>query len=994
MMSLNFPNMRNVAVGTTLIAALCGVMTSCTDDYELDEKGVSPGYISIYDLLKKPERSSNQLHPLSGSFTYYLRLAEELGYAETLKRTGSKTVFPANDEAFEAFFNDTTKSWKNVRAYEDLSETQKKLLLYGSMIDNAMLTEMLSNVQNGDNLQRGQAMKHATATSVTDSITHFQYAWELPKNNPYWLKFTPEGKGIHLVTDANRPMMVHFTREHMLLNGITITGKNSDFEVITGEPYDEERGGNYIFRNPVISPDVRALNGYVHQVRDVLFTESNVAEVIRTNGESNYFSRMLERFSVPIYNGAVTANYNSYALTNGLPTIDSIYAKRYFNPTLQIDDANNTNTPFLYPLEFDPGNNNYAPANKNALSDMCAIFVPTDKAMEEYFLPGGGGAFILEQYGKKENTVENLMENIDSIPLNLVADLVKNLMKPSFVESVPSKFGTVLNDATEPMGLSLDILEREEDGTYDIKIANNGVAYMLNTVIAPDVYQCVYAPATILGDMLIMRKAIEDGSTGNNQLGLDLNFYAYLKAMRANYALFLPTDEAFASGTYYIDPTFLKNRQPRALKFYIQNDRVFCSRWAYNPVTGEVMDSLGVLASNMFKSQLVDILNYHTVVLPAGMTLESSGNRFFKTKHGGVIEFARDENGTVVKSGAQISNFPVLESTMDPSYVVQEYIEKEGRFAERIYPEKNGTAYVINRIIQAPFTSVYSVLGDSVNNSHLSKFFDLCTDARMDRLMIWAAPEIFDGVNPITKKNNTDAYYPFIDKNGLTPNVNYFSSYNYTVYAPNNEAMDKAFNELGLPTWDDVYALYEKWEINRTPEEIEMDETNPDKQKDKDIALAMIEAINGFIRYHIQNTSIYADNTVMVDNQTPLTTVDFATAYADLLGVRLRLTLSSNESNKFTVKDAAGNVITIDANSGKLVNKMTRDYIFNNVATTANSISTSSFAVVHEISSPLVFESTNRFDGAWTDKNATQVLQRQRTLIKQNFYKRNTETIQ
>ena len=972
MMKNLFPNMLRAAGNTLLLAAVCGGLASCTDDYELDDDGVSPGYTSIYALLQNPDQLSGQEHHLTGTFRTYLRLADDLGYADVFNRTGSKTVFPANDEAFERFFR--LNDW-GVSCYEDLTDTQKKQLLYGSMIDNALLTNMLSNIQSGGTVSRGQALRHNTAINIIDTITYFTRDDQMPQNNPYWMKFRTDSfgqtKGIHMVMDATRPSMIHFTREHMLQNAITVTGENSDFEVITGAPYDEQTS-TYIFRNPIINRDVRALNGYVHQVRDVLQPQPNIAEMLRNSGESRYFSRMLDRFSVPLYVGTVTRNYNDYAQVNGLPTIDSIYQKRYFNEAgrLYIDDENNTNTRMTAVLEFDPGNNTYTPANKNEQADLCAMFVPTDEAMEKYFLPGGGGAFLLQQYGKKENTRENLMENIDSIPLNLVRSLVTNLMKPSFVETVPSKFGTVLNDATEPMGLTLDLINRNEDGTFDVKIANNGVAYMMNTVIAPDDYQCVYAPATILQDMLIMRKAIEDGSAGNTQLNLDLNFYAYLKAMRANYALFIPKDAAFSSGQYYVDPTYINNaRQPRVLRFYInENNNVSCSSWRLNPLTMEIGDSIEELSAERFKTQLTDILNYSTVVLPTGTDLSTSGNRYYKTKHGGEIRF----DGTAALTGAQIDN------GLDASGIIE------------TFPEKNGTAYIVDRVFQAPQQSVYSVLTDSVNYPQFSDFMELCTDSRIDDLLEWADPEAFVGKTE-TGKYKTDPYHPFIDKNGLTPNVNYFSSYNYTFYMPDNTAMARA-RTLGLPTWDDIYDLYHKWD---GLSEYELDNimgADSLMQVDKDKALAMALQINAFVRYHIQNSSIYADRTVMSDNLTPVSTTigdEFATAYANGLGIRMKLNLRGGQ-NQFTVTDAAGNQVIVSEQSGLLVNKMTRDYVFDAVATQASSISTSSFAVVHEIDRPLVFESSGRFDEAWTKGDTARQLASVRKLFRENLLKMQT----
>ena len=128
--------------------ALCGV-TACTDDYHLDDEDNYPAWLggSIYEALSTPEGlNSDAGEVLEGTFKNYVRLIDDLNYAETLGKTGSKTVFPANDEAFERFFQNN--SW-GVTKYEDLTPAMKRQLLYGSMLDNALLVEMLSNISNG-----------------------------------------------------------------------------------------------------------------------------------------------------------------------------------------------------------------------------------------------------------------------------------------------------------------------------------------------------------------------------------------------------------------------------------------------------------------------------------------------------------------------------------------------------------------------------------------------------------------------------------------------------------------------------------------------------------------------------------------------------------------------------------------------------------------------------------------------------------------------------
>ena len=450
-MNYRFIDLLKLSLSGLCLAVVCGAFSSCKDRYDLDDEGNYPSWLgnSIYDELKNPNPEV-----LTGTFNNYVRLIDDLGYAEVLGKTGSKTVFPANDEAFARFF--AKNSW-GVSKYEDLTIAMKKQLLYSSMLDNAILVEMLSNVRyDNTSVTPGVALKHVTTVDVTDSVTHVYGPAGLPQNNNYWTEFYD--KGIDMVMDGTRQMMVHFTAEQMTGNGISTRGADSDFEIITGAPYDENENSAYIFRNKIINADVTCKNGYLHQLQDVLVPPGNLAEVIRTSGESNYFSRMLDRFSAPFKNMTITNNYNSYAKDNNLPLINTIYEKRYFSNRSQGAilniDPNDANVQFL--LNYDPGWNEYTNglSGSNSLSDLAAIFVPTDEAMKKYFLPGGSGSFLIDQFGIMPNEEQYLNQNIDSIPLNIVQAFLNNLMKNSFIGTVPSKFGDVMDDASDPMGLS------------------------------------------------------------------------------------------------------------------------------------------------------------------------------------------------------------------------------------------------------------------------------------------------------------------------------------------------------------------------------------------------------------------------------------------------------------------------------------------------------------------------------------------------------------
>ena len=879
-----------------------------------DHKPASLGG-SIYEELKNP----NPDH-LTGTFKTYLRLVDDLNYSSTLSRTGSKTVFPANDEAFERFFQ--SNKW-GVTSYEELSNSQKKLLLYSSMIDNALLVGMLSNVSGGtDGITAGLGLKHPTSVSVIERLEHYYDAAQMPANNSWWKKYYQTG--IDVVSDNTRPMMVHFTREQMVNNNITTVGENSDFSILTGETYDEASKPAYIFNDRIINRDITCMNGYIQQLQDVLLPPGNMAQVLRDENETSIFSRMVDYFAAPYYDAATTNQYNDWAVANNVPTIDSIYQVRYLssrsqNASLVVDPSGNTMGQGRY-LSYDPGWNQYYPAHANtssidySITDMGAMFVPCDAAIKKYFLPGGSGAFLIDIYGTKDNTEANLLENLDSMYVKnpqVISAFIKNLQKNSFVETVPSKFESIINDASENMGMNLSYLKQNSDGKYDIKIANNGVIYILKDMIAPDEYQAVLAPASSYPDMRIMNWAIQD----RKYLGVDFKFY--LLAMSANYAFFIPEDEAF--NAYYIDPASLGHQKPEVLHFYYnekKNPVVRCDRYYYDVATGTLGDRIGEVADiSQRSSQLVDILNYHTVLMESGETF--GHNKYYKTKHGGEICLqGNGEAGSSIVSGAQIDNGAA------PSVI------------KAVYNEKNGTAFRVSNIIQAPQNSVAKTLK---NNDQFSEFYEACAGFSATDILKWAG--ISDDTNSFGTTEQ-DQYIIFtstygtgknaIKKACLDENVKMFNTYNYTLYAPDNAAMEEAYAN-GLPRWSNIQALFEEYG-DEAPDNVRAE------------VLEQIKAIREFVRYHFQSISLYADKTVEGGTYQTLATNE--------LGLAREIKVSGG-NDKIVVTDGAGIQHIVDANAaGKVANAMARDYWFNSSALSATAITTSSFCAVHEISKP------------------------------------------
>lgn len=932
-----------------------GFMSSCVDKNELVDEESKPEWLggSIYDELKNPSAGGG----LDGTFTTYLRLVDDLGYAETLSRTGSKTVFPANDDAFARFFE--SNSW-GVTSYEQLSESQKKMLLYYSMLDNALLVDMLSNTSSTDGVTAGNAIKHTTTLSVIDTLTAYPFlsAQAAYPNNDNFKRFN---KGLYVVSDATKPMLLHFTRDYMLNNNITTTGSGSDFSVIMGQDYNN--GDAYILKNRITHQNVTCINGYVHQVENVVVPPGNMAQLIKGSSDLSIFSHLLDRFAVPMYNASVTNSYHDWWREqsqikdmSSVANPDSIYEIRYLSDLSQggIGFSYNNNDASL---KFDPAWNEYYVAGgasaslgiSTSLNDVAAMFVPTDDALAEYFINADGKS-ILDRYAPdalKPVTRENLKEATDGIPLTVVAKLLSNMMQKEFTLTVPSKFSSIADDAADLMGVTVNDLNTTKDGAYDVRMANNGIIYVTNNVLSPKSYVAVSAPAMFADNMNVMNWMIQNrtyNSTGakNNQ-SLDVDYYAYLLAMQSNFALFLPTDDAFAQ--YYVDPASLGHSIPQAVRYRYDSQKAmpYGAIHAYDPETGVVGDSIGRLDftssidMNIAKKQLVDILNYHTVVLGKGETIGS--NKYYKTKHGGEIMLegqsaSTDAEGWKVASGQQI------DGGLAPATITTQYLQENGR------------SYAVDRLIQGPTQSIYKVLS---SNSQFSKFVELCegfNEAISGGMFAWLG--ISDEKTTEQPLVPADAYKVFYEPGEhetsasgqhrcLDFNVKFLSNYNYTVYAPNNDAMAIAYQH-GLPDWDDVNAIYEEHEA--------AGETTADDATKKEV-LGMINAMLAFVQYHFQNTSIYADQSV--------SSRDYTTALVTSSNISKTLNVSGGNGH-ITVTDASGASQTISANSGLLVNKMTRDFEFDSNRESASYVTSSAFAVVHELKQPLFYNRAQEYN--------------------------------
>lgn len=660
-MKFTAKNLKRLVRMASLAVVAAGWLSACEDGYDLADK--QPDWLgsSIYDYLET-----------EGNYTNVVQLINDLGYKEVLSRTGSKTLFVADDDAFARFYQ--KNSW-GVKSYQQLSLAQKKNLLYGAMINNACQVAYLSSSEGPI---EGDCMRRQTSQSLYDSVPVLKP--EQMPNSPYWQYYKDNNKAIPCFQDMTTPPMIHFIESFLQNQLIT----NADCDFLFNYKSKRQPGDANVNGIMMTEQNIKCSNGFVHKMAEVLTSLPNMAEIVNNNPETSKYAELLNRFCAPYYAGdEATKEYNRLYQTD----VDSVFQKRYFSERSHGGsplDLTPAEGPVNGKLKFDPGWNQFfsttnagTPENVALQENMGVMLVPTNKAIDDYW-NNGPGAVLRDYYGTWEN-----------VPDKVVSKMLNVNMLNSFVGSVPSKFETVLNDANDSLGIETQYVD-------SVCMACNGAVYLTNRVFNPVAYISVSFPALINESMNIFYWAIE-------QCGYDV----YLNSQQSYYSLFIPTNNGLLE---YIDPCSFGKSTTQLFRFRYnasaldESQKVKASIWNYDIENGVVGDSIGEASRTQILNRLEDILNTHIVIGNV-----ENGNTYYQTKGGSVLRVANvsaGSNGMTVQGSSQIDENKSVKIT-------------------RIYDESkegNGKTYIINdEPIRTTRRSVVDILEGQEEFSEFNK---------------------------------------------------------------------------------------------------------------------------------------------------------------------------------------------------------------------------------------------------------------------------------
>ena len=949
-----------------------GSLNSCKDwldDYKFDDEEPEWLGASIYDFLKEGSPGH--------SYKNFVELIDSLGEKETLAHTGSNTLFVADDAAFERFYEENP--W-GVKSIAEMTPAQRKVLLYNSMLNNSLLLEMLSST-GAQEKDEGTCLRRTTSFSVIDTIpfvvgesVELHSGW--PVYNKYWnvLRGTDRSakNGIRLAMDGTAPMMVHFLDEYLVNNSI----RESDVEFLYkksngGVQKKYEKGDAFIFDRKVVASGVdlgdfsddtmtvTCKNGYIYRLDGVLLPPTNMAGELRQREDTRIFSHLLDRFCVPEYDAALSADYlKRYGVK------DSVFRLRYFSKSYtkhSLLDATSSNPLPDELLNYDPGWN----AFQNSLakeSDMAAMFVPCDTALYSFFARGNGN-FLLKRFApgvaiKDECTpasVDAMLQALDSVPQVNIASFLNNLMKSTFVGTVASKFTKVTNDANDDMNL-------REEHVSECVVANNGVIYILNSVFAPAAYSAVSAPTQVYDNMFIMRNIIKQ-----------LRYDYYLLAMDAEYSFIVPDDSHFV----YYDPVTVgqgsnarsvvykyhyDDKRPKgngvvelwSEKYYLRNretlelDTIAPENSSAYSLSGEKFGGNEKVANIM-----MDIMEYLIIVHDANEAF-SADKKYYSTKGYGTIKVEVGSDNIKIYGGEQLETGTEI-------------------LVDGVYPQENGYTYnTVPAVISTDSLHMYTAVPTPPTKSVFRnmeryakaegdlyyEFYKLCNPINFENLLT----KIFKSTVPANKvssiaNDSLKLYQIFYNEpdNTTSYGIPFFNTYHYTVYVPANESIKDLTANRGLPTWDEVNAVADKEPLK---------------------AASMMRQINRFVRYHFQDNSVYHDKspfTVPSPEGEPYKEATYATSTIDSKTGRFHEVVVKSAAGNRTiivkddVADAANEntwaeVVNTEGQENVTWNLMCRDIVLHKAL---DRIETSSFSVIQPLNRALLNNGMFGYDGSF-----------------------------
>lgn len=909
--------------------------------------------VNTNDKVKTGSTLYDNLQAL-GNYTTYLRLIDSFGGIQRAfknevtdderKYNGSidtLTVFAPNDEAFARFFahNAWTDGQGNaISSYEQLSDSQKLSLIYMSYIPGFVTANNLQVSESARGYHRLYSYdrqfnlvpyKHTGGTDINtfspNSNSYIDYAKELNQHivDGVWIGYGTIGNNTDGAFAYSGGTMI-WNDDYWQYNGLS----HDDLAFIGAA--DPEGSGHITIGNAHITqPNQRCKNGYLHLVDEVVVPQPNLMYILtqaRYGDKYSLASSLIQRFNYLKYDSDYTGysaliNHGDSAMTVRNSLLDRVAIK----------------TP--------------------------AIILPTDEALKAFILASDNP---LGQCGINQ---DNYYDMLMSLPREVLQPFVKEWFRTSFTDVLPSRYSNMrsakghqlLADVTSPEAYKLAVQQ--------VIPAVDGIIVVVDAVPnAEDLRNeltFVKLAGRVTGAALTANDRYE-GERRTSPFSTDYQREMHNKS----FTMFVPTDEGLKQYGL-VDPMSMASNNRVSWRYWsLTPDSISSNgtcqiavaarayRYDYNKVRNTETDRpLSAMYSSNANENcanvnygptkrllLTDMLDQH-IVLQDVNSLLNTPRHWYLSRSGMPIYMKEHTNTNIVVNGG-----------MQIDLNEKDAADKHDCTLQFVGQNSTGTSVFIDRPMQPTTQNVYQRLQ---SNDAFSMFFD-CANALNGA---------YDLKNQLFDIETSEAlnrkYTIFADFSGSyarygnanTMLVNFFHNFNYTIFVPTNEGMQKAIAE-GLPTIESIEQFVE--------ESLDGNGQLPDDKREQ--AQARYLTLLNFLKYHFCDKSYFLEPDLESGDteQTTTACIDASNQQA--------LTADINSGNgMLMVRDASNRYKAVKPD---LANIIARDAEFNNDPTRARYILSASNVVLHGMDNAdyLLFDNTlnGDFTRAWRTPSAAR----------------------
>lgn len=678
----------------------------------------------------------------------------------------------------------------------------------------------------------------------------------------------------------------------------------------------------------ITQPNQRCKNGYLHLVDEVVVPQPNLmynlAEA-RLGGKCSLASSLVQRFNYLKYDAEYSDIYNH---------IDSAWTVRN---SLLDRVVTTSQTP--------------------------AIILPTDEALKAFLLATDNP---LWQCGINQ---DNYYTMLMSLPREVLQPFVKEWFRTSFTDVLPSRYSNMRSAKGHQLLAGVTTPEAYKLAVQQVIPAVDGIIVVVDAVPNAEELRNELTFVKLAGQVAGAALTANDRYEGERRTSPFSTDYQR-EMHNKSFTMFVPTDEGLKQYGL-VDPISMASNNRVSWRYWsLTPDSISSNgtrqiavaarayRYDYKEVrnTEAARPLAAIYSSNanddcangnfgpVKRQLLTDMLDQH-IVLQDVNSLLNTQRHWYLSRSGMPIYMKEHTNTNIVVNGG-----------MQIDLNERDAADKHDCNLQFLGQNSTGTSVFIDRPMQPTTQNVYQRLQ---SNDDFGMFFDCAA----------ALNGAYDLKNQLFDIETSEAlnrkYTIFADFSGSyarygnanTMLVNFFHNFNYTIFVPTNEGMQKAV-EAGLPTIESIEQFVE--------ESLDDNGQLPDDKREQ--AQARYLTLLNFLKYHFCDKSYFLEPDLESGDieQTTTACIDASNQQA--------LTADINSGNgMLMVRDASNRYKAVKPD---LANIIARDAEFNDHPTRARYIRSASNVVLHGIDNAdyLLFDNTlnGDFTRAWRTPSAAR----------------------